>query len=487
MTTTITFAPGRASNLAHINDYLDTLDREVHSVSTDAVASGPQEPKKDPLRVWIWKGPRKLQRREQLIVEGKWIQSLALSTLKDPKAVITKLNNGLALLQGEKLALQVERVVQPALQSVMDQAAKSDGAITLQDPRGSCIYTATAGGTIWIHKKELERGTFKVARLVEQFGTGALAAMVGTRPDLKGRLRLLSSKLLLTEQRYFRRLKGETGIAQLHPSKDWPTNEKALSKHGLLMHYYHHELFAWNGHAQHGLPYQLAIGHQLAQGLRTLHRQEIYHRDLKSENILLDKVSSPKEIIAAITDFGTAQEKPTLMDYWKVEGTISCWPPEACWWGHNKTLLRQFHRKYSEAEAAKILSSARDVWAFGLLLYGSTKAYWPPWAPPLTDEQDPNVRLKLLAGAYQNLTRESQAEKGYSEPARDLDSLDRIMWECLDPNPEGRPTAEELAERFDALMSNQPVRSPNSPGMPSLQIATPAGEAHKTTQEKKAE
>ena len=47
---------------------------------------------------------------------------------------------------------------------------------------------------------------------------------------------------------------------------------------------------------------------QILKGLRAIHQENIIHRDLKCENILLKKIPKQQAYILKIGDFGFAKE-----------------------------------------------------------------------------------------------------------------------------------------------------------------------------------
>lgn len=91
---------------------------------------------------------------------------------------------------------------------------------------------------------------------------------------------------------------------------------------------------------------RLIIIYGIASSMAHLHKHEILHRDLKIENVLIDKSLYPK-----LTDFGLSV-KISDIDNLKEDGLIGsprCLAPEI-WQGN----------KYSKAS---------DVYAFGILVY----------------------------------------------------------------------------------------------------------------------
>jgi len=59
--------------------------------------------------------------------------------------------------------------------------------------------------------------------------------------------------------------------------------------------------------------FRLALALDVAKGMSYLHSQDVIHRDLRSPNILLVDLNENAEIIAKVTDFGTAVKLASAM------------------------------------------------------------------------------------------------------------------------------------------------------------------------------
>ncbi|MEU6505250.1 serine/threonine protein kinase [Streptomyces sp. NPDC046942] len=147
--------------------------------------------------------------------------------------------------------------------------------------------------------------------------------------------------------------------------------------------------------------------HRAATGLAAVHALDMVHRDVKPSNVMLtlDGVT--------LIDFGVARaaEQSQLTRTGMVVGTPAYMSPE-------------------QASGARRLTGAVDIFALG-----SVMAYAGSGRPPFGDESGHAVLYRIV----------------HEQP--DLDELrasDRelaaIVASCLDKDPEGRPTAAELAE-----------------------------------------
>src|ERR1700757_2603621 len=174
----------------------------------------------------------------------------------------------------------------------------------------------------------------------------------------------------------------------------------------------------------------LQVAHQLCTGLAAAHELGIVHRDLKPANIMIDGRGRVR-----ITDFGLAALVEELRKEQVLAGTPGYMAPE-------------------QVSGGKI-TSRTDVYAAGLVMY---ELFSGRQAFPLTkalDQHRPTpVRLTKLIDGF--------------DPA-----IERIVNRCLDPNPEARLSAQEVAS---GLPGGDPLRARIEPGeTPSPETVAASG------------
>lgn len=163
----------------------------------------------------------------------------------------------------------------------------------------------------------------------------------------------------------------------------------------------------------------------VANGLKFLHSKNILHRDIKPDNVLVDKEGN-----FLITDFGVSKKmKSTLrrnstriFSSNEISGTVGYMAPELF---------------SSTPEAVK----ATDIWAFGVTLYEIIAQELPFFG---------NGGVMLENGA-----QIPEINGSWS------DELKRTIQACLAKNTWDRPTAEQLAVCADAII--QGVELPKLP------------------------
>ncbi|GMY16714.1 serine/threonine-protein kinase STY13-like [Fagus crenata] len=154
---------------------------------------------------------------------------------------------------------------------------------------------------------------------------------------------------------------------------------------------------------------QLAL--DLSRGLSYLHSKKIVHRDVKTENMLLDTRRTLK-----IADFGVARvEAQNPRDMTGETGTLGYMAPEVL-------DGKPYNRKC-------------DVYSFGICL----------WETYCCDMPYPNLSFADISSAVvrQNLRPEI--------PRCCPSSLASIMRKCWDANPEKRPDMDEVVRLLEAL------------------------------------
>ncbi|MQL87354.1 hypothetical protein Taro_019897 [Colocasia esculenta] len=161
------------------------------------------------------------------------------------------------------------------------------------------------------------------------------------------------------------------------------------------------------------LPFKVVvqIALDLARGLSYLHSKKIVHRDVKTENMLLDKTRTVK-----IADFGVARvEAQNPNDMTGETGTLGYMAPEVL----NGS---PYNRKC-------------DVYSFGICL----------WEIYCCDMPYPDLSFSELTSAVvrQNLRPEI--------PRCCPNSLANVMKRCWDANPDKRPEMDEVVSMLEAV------------------------------------
>ncbi|KAF1867082.1 hypothetical protein Lal_00049510 [Lupinus albus] len=154
---------------------------------------------------------------------------------------------------------------------------------------------------------------------------------------------------------------------------------------------------------------QLAL--DLARGLSYLHSQKIVHRDVKTENMLLDKSRTVK-----IADFGVARvEASNPNDMTGETGTLGYMAPEVL-------NGNPYNRKC-------------DVYSFGICL----------WETYCCDMPYPDLSFTEISSAVvrQNLRPEI--------PRCCPSSLANVMKKCWDASPDKRPEMDEVVSMLEAI------------------------------------
>ena len=171
-----------------------------------------------------------------------------------------------------------------------------------------------------------------------------------------------------------------------------------------------------------------SILYDVSRGLTYLHSHNphVIHRDLTATNVLLNSA-----MVAKIADFGNSRIVDMLPDQLAktmtcAPGTLAYLPPEA---------LEQ-HPKYGN----KI-----DIFSFGhLSLYTAIQVFPLPTASTYVDPVSKEVVARLEVERRQQFIDMME-----QQPA--LSPLKQLIVECLDNDPDGRPSAEKLVQQLADL------------------------------------
>ncbi|CAG0897254.1 unnamed protein product [Cyprideis torosa] len=156
---------------------------------------------------------------------------------------------------------------------------------------------------------------------------------------------------------------------------------------------------------------------QLVLGLSHIHGQNILHRDLKTQNIFMDKFHRT----AKIGDFGISKVLESQSKAQSVVGTPSYISPELC--------------------EGKPYNHKSDIWSLGCVLYEMLTLHRAFEAPTLTA-----LVLKILRG------RVAPVPQSYSEALRNL------LLDLLHLEPDRRPSVNSLLASAPLLVTLDKIR-----------------------------
>jgi serine/threonine protein kinase len=164
----------------------------------------------------------------------------------------------------------------------------------------------------------------------------------------------------------------------------------------------------------------------VAHGLGELHRQGIIHKDLKTDNILIEKDSEDGSLHGIIADFGLSVDLAfSSAQYNLGGGTWNYQAPE------------QLKPYDSKGNGLRITSKV-DMYAFGAVAWAlaTSKEPWEGETP---------------MGIAQRVVDLNQRPTFPAAPDSSWKVIQSLALRCFETDPEKRPTAQEAAEELSRL------------------------------------
>ena len=153
----------------------------------------------------------------------------------------------------------------------------------------------------------------------------------------------------------------------------------------------------------------LKLGKDISQGLSDCHREGIIHRDVKPQNIFINKAGNFK-----IGDFGISRLAPTKLDTLSFKGTVAYMAPEV------------FHLEGTDARS--------DIYSLGMVLYQLLNDYRPPFLPE-----------NFVPDDFEKAKEMRFAGEKIPYPAQGSPELKKAVCKALESDPRNRfQTAEEM-------------------------------------------
>ena len=194
---------------------------------------------------------------------------------------------------------------------------------------------------------------------------------------------------------------------------------------------------------------QVDIGHDVAQALSHLHRHEVLHRDLSSNNVLL--IGSRR---AKVTDFGMARllgANPRLTQTY-CPGTNGYMSPEALADPPNYT-------------------TKLDVFSCGVLLVQLVTRIWPNPGPRMHRVQVNDPRFP--SGQVLVEVPELERRREHLDLVPPTHPLHQLALNCIKDKEEERPTAEQLCSDLVALKESAAYRDSLQQAPEDVAVRTP--------------
>lgn len=221
-------------------------------------------------------------------------------------------------------------------------------------------------------------------------------------------------------------VKGIEGVVQLHSYVKY-ISKKGIKKTRLITTLYERgELFNSVQHRLINREEKIQIAISLLKIISKMHEEGILHRDLKLENVCLDKDYHPH-----IIDIETCCHINDWEDRADFVGTMWYMSPEYA----NAFLNLDFFEP--------VTTTKNDDWAMGCLLFSMFSGFPIPWSKYIETKtlDEDSKALKIALETICNL------KEAFPEPS-EKESISHIIWGLLQLDPSKRITSKQALERF---------------------------------------
>ncbi|MGM0440198.1 MAG: protein kinase domain-containing protein [Chlamydiota bacterium] len=182
----------------------------------------------------------------------------------------------------------------------------------------------------------------------------------------------------------------------------------------------------------------------LMNALETLSQKNVLHRDIKPDNMML--LQEEDLLTGKLIDFGAACYADSYESLAKLQGTPGFIAPEIIATEHE---VAQATREGREPLLEDLSKS--DVWGMGMSLYYIFSGENPPL---FSSRTMPIQHLSLTHLLSKSDSQEYQEYiVAYPEP-QNKRTIEHLIWRCLRPEVELRPSPSELAQEFKQIIAD---------------------------------
>ena len=184
---------------------------------------------------------------------------------------------------------------------------------------------------------------------------------------------------------------------------------------------------------------KLDLAIDFISALNYLHSQEIVHRDLKAENILLNKKGCP-----VICDFGFAAKSSNKEALTLFKGTLDYLPYEFFTNYPTNTQRNSTIKRFDFSEWSPQQGYALDIWSSGIILYTLFNLGAPSWVYALKEKKQFSLDdLDKIINSMEQFHK--------NEPDAESKRLRHLIWQMLHLDPLQRPQTSEILDELKEI------------------------------------